>query len=96
MVLGSLALRNGDTDGAVDHLRAASRAPASEELIYGRAVAAWRLLSDLLDAGRREPVLEFLDRMAAINLTNPREPRDLAEAIRRGETPKFPHWTRAL
>jgi hypothetical protein len=96
MVLAGLAHRNRDHAAALQHIEAAARAPLSEELKYGRGIAAWRVLSDLVAADEREPVAAFLERMSEVNVVGRSELQRLALAVRSGETPKFPHWTTAL
>ncbi len=92
MTLGTLAFEERDRKAAVDFLRKAAQAPASEELVYSDHLVFelhWHLASDLLKAGEREPVLRFLERMAEINLADRTELREAAAAIRRGETPRL-------
>jgi hypothetical protein len=92
MTLGAVSLGDGDRKKAVQYLRKASRAPASEELTYAYDVVwgrHWHLAADLLEQGEREAVTEFLDRMATINATDRVELREAAAAIRRGETPRL-------
>jgi beta-lactamase regulating signal transducer with metallopeptidase domain len=92
MTLGTLALRDGDTKKAVFFLRNASRAPASEELAYSNAIVSshhWHLAADLLKRGERDAVLEFLDRMSAVNVAARYELREAASEIRRGMAPRL-------
>jgi beta-lactamase regulating signal transducer with metallopeptidase domain len=93
MTLGSLALENGDRAAALAHLRKASEAPPSEELVYSDelvlAMFAPRLPADLLKLGEREAVIDFLERIARINLAQRAKIRSTIAAIRRGETPDF-------
>jgi beta-lactamase regulating signal transducer with metallopeptidase domain len=92
MTLGALALDEGRTADAIEFLRRASRAPASEELIYADDVVVglhWRLASDLLTRGERDAVAAFADRMAQVSLARRSELRDAAAAIRRGDTPRI-------
>ncbi len=96
MTLGSLALRRGDKSGALEHLRRASEAPASGELAYSPGVAAWPLLDELVREGEREPVADFLERMARKNASERDRLQELALQIRRGRIPRFPHWTLAF
>jgi hypothetical protein len=93
MVLASLAWRDHDRAGALQQLDEAGRAPVSEELIYGRGQAGWPILRDLIEAGERPAVVEYLDRMAATSLAEGGQLRDWAAAISRGETPRLPNWT---
>jgi hypothetical protein len=61
ITLGLVDLREGNVDGAQEHLRAASRVRSVEpwEATFG---PDFRLARDLLRAGRREAVLEYLSR----------------------------------
>jgi len=61
IILGLVDLREGKVDGAEEHLRAASRVRTVEpwEATFG---PDFRLARDLLRAGRREAVLEYLSR----------------------------------
>ena len=93
MTLGALALREGDKKAAIEHMLNASRAPASEELVYSRGIAAGPLLPDLLKHGERESVIDFLERMAQKNIAERATLREAAAAIRGGRMPRFPHWT---
>ena len=43
----------------------------------------------LLKQGERRVVIDFLDRMAAINVADRTDLREAAAAIRRGETPRL-------
>ena len=92
VALGSLALRDGKTKVAVEHLQRASEAPATEEWAYTQGLDARDLLRDLLAAGEREAVIDFLEHRAetAIVLRDPL--REAAAAIRRGETPRLDGW----
>ena len=68
MTLASLAMLEGDVDAAVDSLRNASLAPPAEGLAYGRRLAAWRVVRDLVDVGERTAVADFLEALADRNL----------------------------
>lgn len=61
IILGLVDLREGNVDGAEEHIRAASRVRTVEpwEATFG---PDFRLARDLLRAGRREAVLEYLSR----------------------------------
>lgn len=64
-VLGVLALKDGDRDAAVRHMRAAAAAPISER---GRLTSGFglrgRLVEYLLRAGERASVVEYLEQSA--------------------------------
>jgi hypothetical protein len=90
MTLSALALRDGDKKKAVEHLRRASQAPASEELTYSdHIVSGWHVIRDLLAQGERQAVIDFLERMARTNLAERIDLREAAAALRRGETPRW-------
>ncbi|PYV07274.1 MAG: hypothetical protein DMG07_29215 [Acidobacteria bacterium] len=93
MVLASLALREGDRRGAVRYMRQAARAPASEELVYSESIVSWGLLKELLTAGERESVIEFLEQMARTNVPRRDHLRQWAASIRRGQMPTFDRRT---
>lgn len=82
-VLGLLALRDGDRRRAVEHLKAAAASPGSRELEYGLVLPS-RLPTYLLNAGERESVAAFFDRLAELD----RQGRDRwladAKAVRGG------------
>jgi hypothetical protein len=92
MTLGALALEEGNRSAALAHLRKASEAPASEELIYSNYLVLGghlgpSLAADLLKLGERDAVIDFLERMARVNLAQRVAIRSALAAIRRGETP---------
>ena len=87
MILGTLAMWDGDQNTAVRFMLDASKAPASEELAYNTAPYAERLVKYLLKYGERETVIEFLERMAQINILGKDYILDAAAAIRRGQMP---------
>ena len=87
MILGTLAMWDGDQKTAVRFMLDASKAPASEELAYNTAPYAERLVKYLLKYGERETVIEFLERMAQINIIGKDSILDAAAAIRRGQMP---------
>jgi tetratricopeptide (TPR) repeat protein len=72
MTLSALALRDGDVRNAAVHLLEASKAPSSEELVYGDTIVwQWRsLLTELAATGERQAVIRFLDRMRRVNLAD--------------------------
>jgi beta-lactamase regulating signal transducer with metallopeptidase domain len=89
MTLSSLALRDGDKKKAVEYLRRASQAPASEELTYSdHIVSGWHIIRDLLAQGERQAVIDFLERIAHTNVAERIDLREAAAALRRGETPR--------
>ena len=89
MTLSALALRDGDKKKALEYLRRASQAPASEELTYSdHIVSGWHIIRDLLAQGERQAVIDFLERMAQTNVAERIDLREAAAALRRGETPR--------
>jgi beta-lactamase regulating signal transducer with metallopeptidase domain len=91
MTLGALALEDGNREAALTHLRKASEAPPSEELIYADDLVIGmftpRLATDLLKLGEREAVIGYLERIARVNLAQRGRIRSAIAAIHRGETP---------
>ena len=87
MVLAALALRDGRTDIAVEHLGLASMAPPSDELMYGRRIASWWVVRDLVNAGERAAVAEFLERMAETSIMDRGLLLESAAAVRSGQPP---------
>lgn len=94
MILGTLALWNGDTRTAVRHLLDASKAPDSEELAYYQGIAADRLLRRLLKNDERDPVTEFLEAMAQKSIVEKEYLLESAAALRRGLMPIWYQITR--
>jgi len=90
IVLGAVALRQGDKKNAVRYMLEASRAPTSEELAY----STWpflteRLLGYLLKYGERETVIEFLERYAQISVVERESLLEAADQIRKGIQPNW-------
>ena len=88
MTLGSLAAREGDLDSAVRYLAAASNAPQSEEIACLRGLASWWLIPDLLTAGERAAVADFLERMAEKSVVDRQRLLDAAADVRSGRPPE--------
>lgn len=64
-VLGVLALRDGDVETAVDHMRAATDASVSGDAKYRHQFGLqWRLAEYLLRAGERDSVAAYLEKSA--------------------------------
>ena len=93
MTLASVAMLDGDVGAAVDALRSAALAPPAEGLTYGHGVAAWRVLLDLVEAGERTAVVDFLEAMAERNLAERDRLLAAADDVRDGRSPSrlFPH-----
>ena len=87
MTLASLAILDGDPGAAADSLRGASLAPPAEGLTYGHRVAAWRVLLDLVNAGERTAVVDFLEAMAERNLPDRDRLLATADDVRDGQPP---------
>lgn len=87
-VLGVLALKDGDLDAAVEHMRTAGEAPISEA---GRFTSHFglrgRLVEYLLRAGERESVAEYLESSADRFLPERGRLLEDANAIREGRMP---------
>jgi BlaR1 peptidase M56 len=89
MVLGMVSMRNGKQKEAVHFMLEASRAPASEELKYNHQYFAFKLPEVLLKYGERASVIEFLERLANINISQKPYLLESAELIRRGRKPRW-------
>jgi hypothetical protein len=63
-VLGALALKDGNRQKAVEHMRTAAAAPVSEEGRYTPRGLRGRLVEYLLREGERESVAKFLEKSA--------------------------------
>lgn len=92
MALGSLAFREGQTKVAVEHLRNASASPATEEWAYAQGIEGSDLLEDLLRAGERAAVIDFLEQRAETAVVLRERLHDVAMEIRAGETPWLGGW----
>ncbi len=87
MTLASAAMLDGDVGAAVDALRSAALAPPAEGLTYGHGVAAWGVLLDLVDAGERTAVVDFLEAMAERNIADRDRLLAAADDVRDGRSP---------
>ena len=87
MTLASLAMLDGDTGAATESLRLASLAPPAEGLAYGRGVAAWTVVRDLVNAGERAAVVDFLEAMAGKSLVDRDHVLATAGDVRQGLVP---------
>jgi hypothetical protein len=88
MILVSVAAREGDLPSAVRRLAAASNAPPSEEIAYLKGIVSWALIGDLLAAGERAAVVDFLERMAEKSVVDRERLRHAASAVRSGQSPQ--------
>jgi hypothetical protein len=87
MVLGMVAMRDGDRKAAIRYLLEASKAPQTEELAYMMQPFTFKLPAWLLKDGERQPVIEFLDRFAQVDIAQSAYLRDSAQQIREGKKP---------
>jgi hypothetical protein len=89
LVLGSLALRDGDLDGAGKHLLAAGRTPGSPQLdTFGPNMS---LVRPMLERGEREVVLQYFElcgRFWRLGVEDGTLDR-WARTVERGGTPDF-------
>ncbi len=88
MVLGRLALRDGDTAGAEAHLLAMGRVSGSPSLdTFGPNM---QLAKDLLDRGDRQPVLVYFDECARFwTFDHGAKLKQWRALVREGKTPDF-------
>ena len=88
IALGTLALRDGDRRTAVSYMREAAKSPGSDEIAYlSDSLLRLRLVNYLLKYGERESVVEFLDRLAQLSVTQRQYIKADADAIRGGRMP---------
>jgi hypothetical protein len=86
-VLATVALRDGDRERAVHHMRESVKVPASEQIQYAPPFSWLRPVNRLLKEGERERVVEFLEAFARLTIRDrDRLLRD-AQAIREGRMP---------
>lgn len=95
-VLGVLALKDGDRNGAVDHIHAANAAPVSDPPPYASHFGLRsRLAEYLLRAGERASVAEYLEKSAAhIPIERDQLLRDAAR-VRQGMMPVSYQYSQA-
>jgi tetratricopeptide (TPR) repeat protein len=86
-VLATAALRDGDRDRAVHHLRESVKVPISEQLQYAPPFSWIRPVNRLLKAGERERVAEFLEAFARLTISERDRLLKDAQAIREGRMP---------
>ena len=87
MTLASLAMLDGDTSAAAESLRDAAQAPPAEGLAYGPRVVAWVVIRDLVDAGERAAVVDFLEAMADKSVVDRDRLLATADDVRNGQPP---------
>jgi hypothetical protein len=86
-VLALAALRDGDRERAVQHMRASVNVPPSEEIQYALSFSWGRPVNRLLREGEREGVVEFLEALARLTITDRGRLLRDAQAIREGRMP---------
>lgn len=88
LILGRLALRDGDTAGAEAHLLAMGR--VSDSPVLASFGPNMRLADDLLKAGKRGVVLAYFDECAKFwTFDHEGKLRQWKAQVRKGETPDF-------
>ena len=86
-VLASIALREGDRERAVHHMRESVKVPASEQIQYAPPFSWMRPVNYLLKEGERERVVEFLEAFARLTVRDRERLLRDAQAIREGRMP---------
>ena len=86
-VLATAALRDGDRERAVHHMRESVKVPASEQIQYAPPFSWMRPVNRLLKEGEREAVVEFLEAFARLTITERDRLLKDAQAIREGRMP---------
>jgi len=89
MVLGMLAMRDGNRKAAVQYMLEASKAPGSEELAYSMDFFTFKLPGWLLKDGERDSVIEFLERFARVSISQKDYLLESARLIRNGRKPPW-------
>jgi hypothetical protein len=83
-VLAAVALRDGDRERAVQHMRESVKVPTSEHIQYVAPYSWMRPVNRLLKQGERESVVEFLEAFAGLTISERDRLLDDAQAIREG------------
>jgi hypothetical protein len=86
-LLATDALRQGDRDQAVLHLRESVKVPTSDQIKYAPPSSWMRPVNRLLKEGERERVVEFLESYARLTVRDRQRLLDDATAIREGRMP---------
>jgi hypothetical protein len=86
-VLATAALRDGDRERAVRHVRDSVKVPASEQIQYAPPISWLRLVNRLLKEGERAVAVEFLEAFAGLTITERDRLLKDAQAIREGRMP---------
>ncbi|MGH9373445.1 MAG: hypothetical protein ACRD15_18135 [Vicinamibacterales bacterium] len=86
-VLATAALRDGDRERAVHHMRESVNVPTSEQLQYAPPFSWIRPVNRLLKEGERERVVEFLEAFGRLTISERDRLLKDAQAIREGRMP---------
>jgi tetratricopeptide (TPR) repeat protein len=86
-VLATIALRAGDRERAVRHLRDSVNVPTSEQIQYALPYSWSRPVNRLLKEGERERVAEFLEALARLTVVERDRLMKDAQSIRDGRMP---------
>ena len=86
-VLALAALRDGNRERAVHHLRESVKVPTSEQIQYAPPLSWIRLVNRLLKEGERNGVVEFLEAFARLTIRDRERLLRDAQAIREGRMP---------
>jgi beta-lactamase regulating signal transducer with metallopeptidase domain len=86
-VLATAALRDGDRERAVHHMRESVKVPASEQIQYAPPFSWMRPVNRLLKEGEREAVVEFLEAFARLTISERERLLKDAQEIREGRMP---------
>ncbi|HET9358984.1 MAG TPA: M56 family metallopeptidase [Vicinamibacterales bacterium] len=86
-VLATVALRDGNRERAVHHMRESVTVPASDEIQYAPPFSWLRPVNRLLEEGERERVVEFLEAFARLTIRERDRLLEDARAIREGRMP---------
>jgi hypothetical protein len=86
-VLTTAALRHGDRERAVHHMRESVKVPTSEQIQYVPPFSWMRPVNRLLKEGEREAIVEFLEAFAQLTIRDRDRLLQDAKAIREGRMP---------
>ena len=86
-VLATIALRDGDRERALQHLRESVNVPPSEQIQYAPPWSWGRPVNQLLKEGERERVVEFLEAFGRLTIRDRDRLLEDARAIREGRMP---------
>ena len=87
VILGRMALADGDIEGAEEHLLAAGRTPETHDLAWGGPDMT--LAKALLERGRRESVLRYLELCLDLWETDQERLSNWIALIETGRPPDF-------